>query len=176
MAHSLFCEISRILQKEVYQSRPRATLNEVDKYVGGERRGSGGAGEQEGEGSGGGDQEEVSRGGVGGEDGGRREGGERCEGWVGVVWCGVCTEMKHRHDDHFVILRNDLIRNTSLMNHQMQHVMDMTARATLKMTGAELTRRQSERTVTHINAFPRGDLKFLRFLLGLVRLYTHNTI
>ena len=34
------------------------------------------------------------------------------------------TEMSHRHDDHFVRLRNDLKGITSLMNHQVQHVMD----------------------------------------------------
>ena len=33
-------------------------------------------------------------------------------------------EMRHRHHDHFVRLRNDLKRITSLMNHQVQHVMD----------------------------------------------------
>ena len=33
-------------------------------------------------------------------------------------------EMKHRHDDHFVRQRNDLKGITSLMNHQVQHVMD----------------------------------------------------
>ena len=36
----------------------------------------------------------------------------------------------------------------------------MAARATLKMTETELTRRHSMRTVTHINALPRGDLNF----------------
>ena len=34
----------------------------------------------------------------------------------------------------------------------------MTARATLKMTETELTRRHSVRTVTHINTLARGDL------------------
>ena len=33
-------------------------------------------------------------------------------------------EMRHRHHDHFVGLRNDLKGITSLMNHQVQHVMD----------------------------------------------------
>ena len=33
-------------------------------------------------------------------------------------------EMRHRHHDHFVKLRNDLEGITSLMNHQVQHVMD----------------------------------------------------
>ena len=33
-------------------------------------------------------------------------------------------EVRHRHHDHFVGLRNDLNGITSLMNHQVQHVMD----------------------------------------------------
>ena len=33
-------------------------------------------------------------------------------------------EMRRRHDDHFVRLRNDLKGITSLVNHQVQHVMD----------------------------------------------------
>ena len=33
-------------------------------------------------------------------------------------------EMRYRHDDHFVRLRNDSKGITSLMNHQVQHVMD----------------------------------------------------
>ena len=39
----------------------------------------------------------------------------------------------------------------------------MTARATLKMTETELTRRHSVRTVTHINTLPGGDLNFRDF-------------
>ena len=42
-------------------------------------------------------------------------------GWCGVVWC---IEMRHRHHGHFVRLRNDLKGITSMMNHQVQHVMD----------------------------------------------------
>ena len=33
------------------------------------------------------------------------------------------AKMRHRHQDHFVRLRNDLQRITSLMNHQVHHVM-----------------------------------------------------
>ena len=57
---------------------------------------------------------------------GRGERGRGEEGWVGgVVWGGVgCIEMRHRHHDHFVRLWNGLKRITSLMNHQVQHVMD----------------------------------------------------
>ena len=39
----------------------------------------------------------------------------------------------------------------------------MAARATLKMTGTELTRRHIVRTVTHINTLPQGDLDFSDF-------------
>ena len=56
-------------------------------------------------------------------------------------------EMRHRQDGHFVRLQNDLKRIASLVNHQVQR----TTRATLKVTGTELTRRRSVRTVTHIN-------------------------
>ena len=34
------------------------------------------------------------------------------------------VEMRHRHDDRFVRLRNDLKGITHLMNHQAQHVKD----------------------------------------------------
>ena len=51
----------------------------------------------------------------------------------------------------------------------------MTARATLKMTETELTRRHSVRTVTHINTLPRGDLNFREFILGLARVPTNNS-
>ena len=49
-------------------------------------------------------------GGVCGEGGGREREG--------------CIETRRRHHDHFVRLRNDLKGITSLMNHQVQHVMD----------------------------------------------------
>ena len=45
----------------------------------------------------------------------------RREGEVSEV---ACIEMRRRHDDLFVRLWNDLEVITSLMNHQVQHVMD----------------------------------------------------
>ena len=74
-----------------------------------------------------------------------------------------CIEMRRRHHDHCVRLRNDDKGIMFLMNHKVQHVR-MTTRATLKMIGTELARRQ----VTHVNTLPRGDLsQFLRLLFGL---------
>ena len=54
-------------------------------------------------------------------------------------------EMRHRHHDNFVRLRNDVKGIKSLSMSWM------TAGATLKMTETELTSRHSVRTVTHIN-------------------------
>ena len=47
-------------------------------------------------------------------------------GWVGERGGGeeACIEVRHRHDDQFVRLRNDLLGITPLMNQPVQHVMD----------------------------------------------------
>ena len=61
------------------------------------------------------------------------------------------------------------------MNHQVQRVMSwMTARATLKMTETELTRKHSVRTVTHFNTLPPKKIHFLRFLIGFASVSTNN--
>ena len=64
---------------------------------------------------------------------------------VSLLRCHI--EMRHRHHDHFVRLRNDLKGITSLTIRC--NMSWMTTRATLKMTETELTRRDSVRTVTH---------------------------
>ena len=49
-------------------------------------------------------------------------GGEKEKEKLGKWGEGI--EVRHRHDDCFVRLRNDLKGITSLMNHQAQRVMD----------------------------------------------------